>query len=69
MAVTLQLSEGRLVDASTGEEVTVTILGLGVVPVEIEGERDDPESALAALLTGLASAGLVIDSTTETTVP
>lgn len=69
MAITLQLSEGRLVDASTGEEVTLEILGLGSTPVEIEGERDDPESALANLLTGLALIGLVVDSTTETTPP
>lgn len=39
--------------------------GFTGAPVEIEGTRDDPESALAALLTGLASLGLIIDSTTD----
>lgn len=38
------------------------------LPVDVTGERDDPESALANLLTALASLGLITDSTTETTV-
>lgn len=33
-------------------------------PVEITGARDDPEAALANLLTALATLGLITDSTT-----
>jgi hypothetical protein len=35
-------------------------------PVTVAGERDDPESALAALLTALASIGIITDTTEET---
>jgi len=35
-------------------------------PVEVTGERDDPETALANLLTALATLGLITDSTTDT---
>jgi hypothetical protein len=42
------------------------LLAFAAAPLEIEGERDDPESALAALLTGLATLGLITDSTEET---
>lgn len=35
-------------------------------PVDVTGERDDPETALANLLTALASLGLITDSTTAT---
>jgi hypothetical protein len=42
------------------------VLALPLAPIEVEGERDDPESALAALLTALASLGLITDSTEET---
>lgn len=34
------------------------------VPQTITGTRDNPESALANLLTGLESAGVIVDSTT-----
>ena len=33
-------------------------------PITVTGERDDPETALANLLTALATLGLVTDSTT-----
>lgn len=33
-------------------------------PIEITGARDDPEAALADLLTALATLGLITDSTT-----
>jgi hypothetical protein len=36
------------------------------VAVEVEGARDDPEEALAALLTALEEVGIIIDSTEET---
>lgn len=38
----------------------------GTIPVEITGTRDDPESALANLLTALEGAGIITDSTTAT---
>ena len=38
-------------------------LDLTDIPIEIPGARDDPEAALAALLTALATLGLIIDST------
>jgi len=34
--------------------------------VDVTGARDDPEGALANLLTALASKGIIIDSTTPT---
>lgn len=33
-------------------------------PIEIDGARDDPEAALANLLTALEKLGLIVDSTT-----
>jgi hypothetical protein len=36
-------------------------------PIDVAGARDDPESALANLLTALDSAGIITDSTTATT--
>ena len=35
-------------------------------PIDITGARDDPEAALANLLTALATLGLITDSTTAT---
>ena len=35
-------------------------------PIAVSGVRDDPEAALAALLTALDTAGLIDDQTTET---
>ena len=35
-------------------------------PLDITGARDDPEAALANLLTALATLGLITDSTTAT---
>jgi hypothetical protein len=35
-------------------------------PVDVDGARDDPEAALANLLTALAALGLITDSTTAT---
>lgn len=40
-----------------------TLTGL---PQAVAGTRDDPESALATLLTALAAAGIITDSTTAT---
>jgi len=37
-----------------------------LAPVEVTGARDDPEDALANLLTALAALGLITDSTTAT---
>jgi hypothetical protein len=34
------------------------------LPLDVTGARDDPEAALATLLTALATLGLIIDSTT-----
>lgn len=36
------------------------------LPINVTGARDDPESALANLLTALATAGIITDSTTAT---
>jgi len=36
------------------------------VPVEVTGARNDPEGALANLITALATLGLLADSTTAT---
>ena len=35
-------------------------------PIDITGARDDPEAALANLLTALVTLGLITDSTTAT---
>jgi len=35
-------------------------------PVTVSGARDDPEAALANLLTVLAGLGLIVDDTTST---
>lgn len=35
-------------------------------PIDVDGARDDPEAALANLLTALDSAGIITDSTTDT---
>lgn len=38
----------------------------GSAPVTVTGARDDPEAALANLLTALATLGLITDATTAT---
>ena len=38
----------------------------GGLAIEVTGARDDPEAALANLLTALADLGLITDSTTAT---
>lgn len=40
--------------------------GLAGVPQAVAGNRADPESALKNLLTALAAAGIITDSTTAT---
>ena len=47
-------------------ELDAIIAQLRAAPITITGERDDPETALANLLTALAQLGLIIDSTTAT---
>lgn len=48
--------------AHTGETTLLTTAD----PPTLEGERDDPESALANLITLLEAAGILVDETTET---
>lgn len=47
----------------TSEDTVLYSLG---DPTELTGERDDPESALANLITLLEDMGILTDSTTET---
>lgn len=42
------------------------LVGPADLPVEVTGERDVPESALANLLEALETAGIIVDSTVET---
>ena len=65
---TVDTARGRVElvpDAS--RTVRAALLASTAAPVEVEGVRDSPEGALAALLTALATLGLITDSTTETT--
>lgn len=47
-------------------EIDAILEKLRPAPIEVTGERDTPEAALATLLTVLARLGLIVDSTTET---
>ena len=49
-----------------GEKAILADLASGGAPVEVTGARDDPEDALANLLTALETLGLITDSTTAT---
>lgn len=57
----------KSVTAEAGTASTSTFLSLDT-PATLEGERADPESALANLITLLANAGILVDETTETAV-
>jgi len=59
------LKEWDVVDENLPDEAQKAILrDLVWAPLEVTGARDDPEGALADLLTQLAALGLITDSTT-----
>lgn len=45
-------------------QAVTTLSGNLAEPIEVEGARDEPEGALASLLTALETLGLITDSTT-----
>lgn len=70
----IELPSGTVLGRTAGgagepAAVAVPLAALSAAPVAVAGERDDPESALANLLTALAALGLITDGTTETVVP
>ena len=59
-------SDGQVLMIDPDTHVPAWSAAFPDAPVEVTGARDDPEGALASLLSALATLGLITDSTTET---